>query len=211
MSESLCNYLGPLLLCILRALQLLLGAPFLLQHPVAYVARSFELGRVFKFEWTVNFKFLGEEAFVSPVLSVILLGLTVLTLTVFAAKWIRSVGTAGATDTSGGDAARKGRCVDTGKQAGLKESCRGGGGQQLLPQYVVKTLFMSNFIGVVFCRSLHYQVRMEAILVVIGPLRLKDVARVYWYPALVFRSLKSLGGSYVLPYADCSLRLASAI
>lgn len=172
-------YLGPLLLCLSCALQLLLGAPFLLQHPVAYVARSFELGRVFKFEWTVNFKFLGEDAFVSPVLSVILLILTVLTLTLFAAKWIRSVGTAGATDASCGDAARNGRCVDTDKQTGLEDSQRGGGGQPLLPQYVVKTLFTSNFIGVVFCRSLHYQVRTEAIPVVIGPLRLKDVARVY--------------------------------
>lgn len=138
---------------------------------MAYVARSFELGRVFKFEWTVNFKFLGEDAFVSPVLSVILLALTAVTLVLFAAKWLRSVGTAGVTDAGCGDAAGKGWCVDTDKQTGLEESRPGGGGRQLLPQYVVKTLFMSNFIGVVFCRSLHYQVRTESTSVAIGALR----------------------------------------
>ena len=175
MNESLFPNLDPLLSC---ALQLLLGAPFLLEHPVAYVARSFELSRVFKFEWTVNFKFLGEDAFVSPVLSVILLALTVLMLTLFGAKWIRSVGTGGATDAGCGDAAGKGWCVGTDKQTGLEEF-RGGGGHQLLPEYVVKTLFMSNFIGVVFCRSLHYQVRTEATPVTIGALRSNDAARVY--------------------------------
>ena len=154
------------------ALQLLLGAPFLLEHPVAYVARSFELGRVFKFEWTVNFKFLGEDAFVSPVLSVILLALTVLTLTLFAGKWIQSVGTSGAIDAGCGDAGKQ-RCVYTIKQSGLEDRHRGLGGPQLLPEYVVKTLFMSNFIGVVFCRSLHYQVGTEATAVVIRALRSK--------------------------------------
>lgn len=139
---------------------------------MAYVARSFELGRVFKFEWTVNFKFLGEDAFVSPVLSVILLALTVLTLTVFAAKWIRSVGTGGAT-AAGCGGAGKGRCVDKVKQTGLEDFHRGLGAPQLLPEYVVKTLFMSNFIGVVFCRSLHYQVGTEVTPVVIGELRSK--------------------------------------
>lgn len=169
------SHLGSRLLCLL---QLLLGAPFLVEHPVAYVARSFELGRVFKFEWTVNFKFLGEDAFVSPVLSVILLVLTVLTLTLFAAKWIRSVGTVGATDAGCGDAAGKERCVGTEKQPGLEVFRRGGGGDELKPEYVVKTLFVSNLIGVVFCRSLHYQVRTEATAVVIRVLHSKEAARV---------------------------------
>lgn len=113
-----------------------------MHHPVAYLARSFELGRVFKYEWTVNFKFLSEEAFVSPVLSVALLALTVIALVLFAVKWLRSTGPIHVSDASPREGERK----------------------QLLPEYVVKTLFVSNFIGVVFCRSLHYQVRSFASL-----------------------------------------------
>lgn len=118
--------------------QLLLGAPFLIDHPVAYLMRSFELGRVFQYKWTVNFKFLDEGTFVSPRLSVALLALTVLVLGCFAVKWLRARGPA-----AWGEAK-----PDVGKT----------GSKKLPAAYVVKTLFVSNFIGIVFCRSLHYQV-----------------------------------------------------
>lgn len=127
-----------------RVQQLLLGAPFLLQHPVAYVSRSFELGRVFKFEWTVNLKFLSEDAFVSPLLSIALLALTAGTLALFAFKWVRFA-RAVKTCSEGANAERG---------AGFAKVCS----LHLHPEYVVKTLFVSNIIGIVFCRSLHYQV-----------------------------------------------------
>lgn len=116
---------------------------------MAYISRSFELGRVFKFEWTVNFKFLSEAAFVSPVLSIALLALTVATLSLFASKWVRSH-----------RALEHSRAVDVhvGKRGGI-DARRGG--FRLDPDYIVKTLFVSNFIGIVFCRSLHYQVKTE--------------------------------------------------
>lgn len=116
----------------------------MLHHPVAYLARSFELGRVFKYEWTVNFKFISEVNFLSPLLSVALLALTILALALFAIKWLRST--------------RSIRLSDTAIVSGCEGLRDGGGGKQLLPEYVVKTLFVSNFIGIVFCRSLHYQV-----------------------------------------------------
>jgi alpha-1,3-mannosyltransferase len=46
---------------------------------------------VFTYKWTVNFKFLPEEVFVSKPLSLLLLGLTVLGIVAFAAKWIQEV------------------------------------------------------------------------------------------------------------------------
>ncbi|CAM9779063.1 unnamed protein product [Ectocarpus sp. 8 AP-2014] len=142
------NGIGGAAVClsICAGVQLLLGAPFLLQHPVAYLSRSFELGRVFKFEWTVNFKFLTEEAFVSPRLSVALLILTLVALALFASKWLRSA-----------------REVEAFSASDLRAGDGGGGATggavnaALHPEYVVKTLFVSNFIGIVFCRSLHYQ------------------------------------------------------
>lgn len=36
--------------------QLVLGAPFLLAHPVSYLRKAFELDRVFFYQWTVNWK-----------------------------------------------------------------------------------------------------------------------------------------------------------
>ena len=47
------------------ALQMLLGAPFLLHNAGAYVSRAFELSRVFQHVWSVNLKFLPEPVFQS--------------------------------------------------------------------------------------------------------------------------------------------------
>lgn len=137
--------------------QLLLGAPFLLHHPVAYFSRSFELGRVFKFEWTVNFKFLSETAFVSPVLSIALLALTVATLSLFASKWMRSARAVKVFSAAYGLRGRAGASSGGGKT--LVGTGGVGGNVGLHPEYIVKTLFVSNFVGIVFCRSLHYQVK----------------------------------------------------
>lgn len=138
------------------SVQLFLGAPFLLHHPVAYVARSFEIGRVFKFEWTVNFKFLSEETFVSPVLSVALLALTIITLALFAAKWMRS---SPPVPSVFDRRVEEGHSMDDANRAEkVKTDWR------LPSEYIVKTLFVSNFIGITFCRSLHYQVKMKRLM-----------------------------------------------
>lgn len=50
-------------LSICAAVQLILGAPFLLTYPIAYIKASFDLGRVFEHKWTVNYRFLGRQAF----------------------------------------------------------------------------------------------------------------------------------------------------
>jgi len=42
-------------------IQVALGWPFLTTYPISYISRSFELGRVFMYKWTVNWKFLDEE------------------------------------------------------------------------------------------------------------------------------------------------------
>ena len=41
-------------------IQLVLGAPFLVHNPQAYIHRSFELSRVFLYKWTVNWRFVSE-------------------------------------------------------------------------------------------------------------------------------------------------------
>jgi len=80
-----------LCLCICAAVQVILGAPFLLTHPTSYLLRAFDLRRSFFYKWTVNLKFLPEEIFLSPELSVGLLLATVATLGLFAYKWVEAV------------------------------------------------------------------------------------------------------------------------
>lgn len=63
-------------LSICAGVQLVLGYPFLSTYPIPYIARSFDLGRVFMFKWTVNFKFIQEDIFTSKSFSLALLFLT---------------------------------------------------------------------------------------------------------------------------------------
>ncbi|KAL7677980.1 hypothetical protein ACOME3_004208 [Neoechinorhynchus agilis] len=45
--------------------QMTLGYPFLSKYPLSYLTRSFDLGRVFLYKWTVNWKFVPEKIFLS--------------------------------------------------------------------------------------------------------------------------------------------------
>jgi hypothetical protein len=120
-------------LAICSAVQVVVGIPFLLEHPVAYLTSAFDLKRQFLYKWTVNFKFLPEHVFLSRELSAGLLLVTVATYILFAAKWTASVDVAAYHQQK-----RKKALV-------------------LSPRFVLTILFTSNFIGVVFARTLHYQ------------------------------------------------------
>lgn len=78
-------------LSICAITQLILGYPFLSTFPVEYILRSFDIGRVFMFKWTVNFRFLPEETFVSKSLSMGLLIATVVGMVLLWHKLITQV------------------------------------------------------------------------------------------------------------------------
>ena len=62
---------------------------FLTTYPVAYLHRSFNLGRQFEFKWTVNWRFLGEELFLDRRLHVLFLAVHMLLLILFFKRhWI---------------------------------------------------------------------------------------------------------------------------
>ena len=79
--------LGQLSIC--AGIQLLLGAPFLWHAPAQYIIGAFNLGRVFLYEWTVNFRFLPEEIFVSRIFHLSLLLAHVGVLIFCARNWWR--------------------------------------------------------------------------------------------------------------------------
>ena len=67
--------------------QLVIGYPFLTTYPIEYIKGSFDIGRVFLFEWTVNWRFLPEEIFVHKGFHITLLMMHVIVLALFARKW----------------------------------------------------------------------------------------------------------------------------
>ena len=145
-------------LAICAAVQVALGWPFLTAYPVEYLTRAFDLGRVFMYQWTVNFKFLPESVFVSRPLSVALLLATVAAWGLFARKW--AVENVVALRLKGRRASVA-ALVGIGKRLRRRQPRGGGGGggakDGLSSHFIVVTIFVSNFVGVVFARSLHYQ------------------------------------------------------
>lgn len=71
-------------LSICAAVQLIIGAPFLLTYPYAYIKGSFDLGRVFEHKWTVNYRFLDRALFENKSFHIGLLVLHVILLAVVA-------------------------------------------------------------------------------------------------------------------------------
>jgi len=110
--------------------QVLVGLPFLLENPVNYLIGAFNLGRVFMFKWTVNFRFLPEEIFVSRYFHLCLLAAQIIVLGLCLPYCYRFL-----------KAYAKIRTLDIPSAA----------------QLFVLPMFLSNFIGVIFARSLHYQ------------------------------------------------------
>ncbi|RNF03879.1 putative dolichyl-P-Man:GDP-Man5GlcNAc2-PP-dolichyl alpha-1,3-mannosyltransferase [Trypanosoma conorhini] len=120
--------------------------PFLLWEPQGYMLKAFELGRVFTYRWTVNFKCIPEEVFVSREFGQVLLLLTVLSwLLLWRRRW-------------------SGRRFLRAQAITLKSVGRGGVREvdvrvsdDEVYRNIVLTMMESNLIGVIFARSLHYQ------------------------------------------------------
>ncbi|KAK0395726.1 hypothetical protein QR680_001400 [Steinernema hermaphroditum] len=129
-------FLTAFYLSVCAAVQVVIAAPFLIHDPLSYVMRSFELGRVFMYKWTVNWRILPESVFLDKRIHLVLLLLHVVVLLVFAFKmWFRS-------------------------QGGLLLLLRNfayGPRTRIGIQDALYALFTSNLIGITFARSLHYQ------------------------------------------------------
>ncbi|KAJ3679085.1 hypothetical protein LUZ60_017096 [Juncus effusus] len=132
-------------------LQVILGLPFLVSYPVEYISRAFNLGRVFIHFWSVNFKFVPEKIFVSKEFASALLFLHLLILLLFAHyKWSKH---------EGGLL----RILRNWLNDSLSKllsfqfvSCKSKI-KTLNKEHIITVMFVGNFIGIVFARSLHYQ------------------------------------------------------
>ncbi|KAL3861586.1 hypothetical protein ACJMK2_007612 [Sinanodonta woodiana] len=132
-SQGVLQTFKNILLCAI--VQVILGLPFLLENPVGYIVQSFNFGRQFFYQWTVNWRLLPETLFLNRYFQVSLLVCHVVVLLLFTlCKWKRFLPK-----------------IDL-KTVNVK--------RQLSPSHIlliILPLFTANFIGMCFSRSLHYQ------------------------------------------------------
>ncbi|KRT84776.1 hypothetical protein AMK59_1829 [Oryctes borbonicus] len=70
-------------LFICGLVQLILGLPFLYENYWSYIKGSFDLGRVFEYKWTVNYRFLDRTFFENRFFHISLLALHIILLLIF--------------------------------------------------------------------------------------------------------------------------------
>uniref|UniRef100_A0A1B6MG43 dolichyl-P-Man:Man5GlcNAc2-PP-dolichol alpha-1,3-mannosyltransferase n=1 Tax=Graphocephala atropunctata TaxID=36148 RepID=A0A1B6MG43_9HEMI len=132
-------------LLICGSIQLIVGLPFLITNPIAYVKGSFDIGRIFLYQWTVNWRFLPETIFISRYFHAALLVLHLLLIVIFLSSWktyLRSFSTLKTIENDVKPQLKK-------KKEHLSMSTSS--------QLFILPLFTCNFIGVACSRSLHYQ------------------------------------------------------
>ena len=126
-------------------LQMLLAWPFLVQAPVPYLTRAFQLSRAFSHVWSVNLKFLPEHIFLSQKLALGLLIVHVILLLAFAQICLHR--------QSGGIAGLLQRFVSSFSTPKLSRHL----GRQPPAGRAFGAVLAGNFIGVLCARSLHFQ------------------------------------------------------
>lgn len=139
----------PNLVWLMTQVQMAIGVPFFAANWRGYFGRAFELSRQFKFEWTVNWRMMGEETFLSKEFSLALLGMHVAMLLVFVvSRWLRPAQRP-LFDLIRPILLRFKSPFTTLEQLHVTS--------RVTPRFVMTTMLSANVIGLLFARSLHYQ------------------------------------------------------
>ena len=130
--------------------QLVLGAPFLITHPLSYISRAFNFSKDFEYKWSVNFKFLSEELFLNKTFGHFLLAILVIML-LSTAHFVWCV--------KEGGLIRYLRVHWDGNVDKYKNKKKKKNNKRSVVdgEYFLDRLFLCNFMGIVFAKSLHYQ------------------------------------------------------
>lgn len=136
------------LLWLVVQVQIAIAIPFIGKNAKGYLGRAFELSRQFKYEWTVNWRMVPEDIFLSRWFALTLLAGHVAVLLIFITKrWIQP------TDRSLFaliPPLLRGQSPFTQREEMVIAS-------RLTPEFVTTTMLSANIIGLLFARSLHYQ------------------------------------------------------
>ena len=132
---------------LMAQVQFVIALEFLPANAIGYLGRAFELSRQFLFKWTVNWRFVGEDLFLSKAFSGTLLVGQVSTLALFmTTRWLRP---AEEPILDLIQTAMKGK-EPLGK---LQHAVS----IRISPNFILTTVLTASTIGMLFARSLHYQ------------------------------------------------------
>lgn len=128
--------------------QVAVALPFIREYPVSYITRAFEFSRVFMYKWTVNWKFIPEEWFLSKQFSIFLLLLHVRLLWAFVqSSWFVEEGGPWNALCRFFSGSNKKHTKDPKKAISIVST----------NDAIASIVFVSNFLGILCARSLHYQ------------------------------------------------------
>jgi len=133
---------------LMGQLQVLIAFPFLPVNAMGYLNRAFEFSRQFLYKWTVNWRFVGEQTFLSREFSgSLLVGHASVVVLFILTRWLRPAGTPVIKMVQG--------ILSKGEPLGDMQ--RDIVSRRITPSFVLTTALTANFIGMLFARSLHYQ------------------------------------------------------
>ncbi|KAL8967575.1 MAG: hypothetical protein Q9183_002852 [Haloplaca sp. 2 TL-2023] len=125
--------------------QVTIAWPFMPKNLVGYISRAFQFSRQFLYRWTVNWRFLDEETFLSPEFAFTLIAANLAVLSLFfATRWLRPPQRTIQEFISS--------IWEPSPLLMQKEIVL-----QITPSYIMTILLSSMAIGLLFARSLHYQ------------------------------------------------------
>lgn len=114
-------------------------------NPRGYLKRAFDLSRVFKYEWTVNWKFVSEERFLSKEFAIGLLASHAVLLTLFmTTRWLQPTSQ---------NPIQAVKLLFQKPSAKQKEERA----KRVTPDFILTTMLTAMTIGMLCARSLHFQ------------------------------------------------------
>ena len=133
------------MLMLMAQVQVLIAIPFISVNPWSYASRAFQLTRQFLFKWTVNWRFVGEQIFLSQGFALTLLVINFLILALFTfTRWTRPSG-----KTPLGLAKTLFKQAPPKVQQQISKS--------VSPDFIMTSIITSLITGLACARSLHYQ------------------------------------------------------
>ncbi|KAL8807935.1 MAG: hypothetical protein Q9182_000401 [Xanthomendoza sp. 2 TL-2023] len=130
---------------LMAQVQITVAWPFVPVNPLGYLSRAFEFSRQFLFKWTVNWRFVDEETFLSREFAIALITAHLGLLLLFTAtRWLKPSRRSIPAFVSG---LWRPRPLLIQQQISLR----------VTPTYIMTTILSALAIGLLCARSLHYQ------------------------------------------------------
>ncbi|KAL8651969.1 MAG: hypothetical protein Q9210_002966 [Variospora velana] len=130
---------------LMAQVQLTIAWPFIPRNPIGYISRAFEFSRQFLYKWTVNWRFLDEETFLSREFAIALVSANLGFLALFAAtRWLKP---SRQSISEFFVAMWKPRPLLVQQQVSLRVTA----------SFIMTSTLTSMMIGLLCARSLHYQ------------------------------------------------------